>query len=282
MSALKQKTKRVAYSEKGWGKPMGGGRQKRETRAAHRTEMAISVAPTGQDDAAPLSADVLPLFDNSDILLMQATEELRRVQNDMVMDEQRRQEHLHKLLGKLYALSMDGQRNQERHRQRLERTKVTVRADTPFHKQTVRALLAEAGIKVKKSTEHEWARVVTALEHDEVAETEAAVVHWLTEEAVVNGTPCRGFNRAEVTLRASKKIKDAQREKRQESDAEERATFTEAVADGVVLGNIEPSDGETCPSGLWLSLNRGGEVLRVISVTEKELRALVLKHAPKQ
>jgi len=282
MLALKQKMKRVAYSEKGWGKPIGGGRQKREARAARRTEMPGIVSPISQDEALPSSVEVLPLLGGPDLLLKQATEELRRVHGDMLLDEQRRQELLHNLLGRVYALTMDGKRNQERHRQRLERAKVKVRADTPHHKQTVRALLAEAGIEVKKSTEHEWAQVVTALEHDGVVETEAAVVQWLTEEAVVNGAACRGFSRAEATLRGSKKLKDAQRQKRQEHDAEERATFTAAVTGGSPFGNIEPSDGETCPTGLWLSLNRGGEVLRLIPVSEKELRALVLKHAPKQ
>lgn len=282
MSALKQRAERGAYSAKGWGKPMGGSKQKREARAARRTEMPGIVSPVSQDDAPPSSADVLPLFDNSDTLLMQATEELRRVHGDMLMDEQRRQELLHKLLGRVYTLTMDGKRNQERHRQRLERARVKVRADTPHHKQTVRALLAEAGVKIKKSTEHEWTQVVTALEHDDVAETEEAVTLWLTEEAVVNGAACRGFNRAEATLRGSKKLKDAQRQKRQERDAEERVTFTAAVTGGSPFGSIEPSDGETCPTGLWLSLNRGGDVLRLIPLTEKELRALVLKHAPEQ
>ncbi len=244
--------------------------------------MSSNVAPISQDEALPPSAEVLPLLGGPDLLLMQATEELRRVHGDMLMDEERRQELLHNLLGRIYKLSMDGQRNQERHRQRLQRTKVKVRADTPFHKQTVRALLAEAGIKVKKSTEHEWTRVVTAVEHDGVAETEEAVAQWLTEEAVVNGAACRGFNRAEATLRGSKKLKDAQRQKRQERDAEERETFTAAVTGGSHFGSIEPSDGETCPTGLWLSLNRGGDVLRLIPLTEKELRALVLKHAPEQ
>lgn len=281
MLALKQKMKRVAYSEKGWGKPIGGGRQKREARAARRTEMPGIVSPISQDEALPSSVEVLPLG-GPDLLLMQAMEELRRVHGDMLLDEQRRQELLHNLLGRVYALTMDGKRNQERHRQRVERAKVKVRADTPHHKQTVRALLAEAGIEVKKSTEHEWAQVVTALEHDGVVETEAAVVQWLTEEAVVNGAACRGFSRAEATLRGSKKLKDAQRQKRQEHDAEERATFTAAVTGVSPFGNVEPSDGETCPTGLWLSLNRGGEVLRLIPVSEKELRALVLKHAPEQ
>lgn len=282
MSALKQKAERGAYSGKGWSKPISDNRRKREVRAARRTEVSSNVAAISQDEALSASGEVLPLFDNSDILLMQATEELRRVHGDMLLDEQRRQELLHNLLGRIYKLSMDSQRNQERHRQRLERTKVTVRADTPLHKQTVRALLAEAGIKLKKSTEHEWAQVVTALEHDGVTETEEAVTQWLTEEAVVNGVACRGFNRAETTLRGSKKLKDAQRQKSQERDAEERVTFTAAVTGGSPFGNIEPSDGETCPTGLWLSLNRGGEVLRLIPVTEKELRALVLKHAPEQ
>uniref|UniRef100_A0A9E8CP63 Uncharacterized protein n=1 Tax=Bosea sp. NBC_00436 TaxID=2969620 RepID=A0A9E8CP63_9HYPH len=282
MSALKQNTKRIASSAKGWSKPISDNRRKREARAALRAEIPSIVTPISLDEAAPLSADVLPLFDSTDLLLRRATEELRRVQNDMLMDEQRRQEHLHKLLSDIYTLSMDGKRNQDRHRQRLERTKVAVRADTPFHKQTVRALLAEAGIKVKKSTEHEWTRVVTALEHDEVAETETAVAQWLTEEAVVNGVSCRGFHRAEVTLRGSKTFKDAQRQRHQERDAEERATFTEAVTSCSPFGNIEPSDGETCPTGLWLSLNRNGEVLRLISVSEMELRALVLKHAREQ
>ena len=282
MSALNQRAKRSVYGAKGWSKAMGDGKQKREARAARRIEVSSLVAPLGQDEALPPSADVLPLLGGPDLLLMQATEELRRVHGDMLMDEQRRQELLHTLLGRIYRLSLDGKRDQERHRQRLERAKVKVRADTPFHKQTVRALLGEAGIKVKKSTEHEWARVVTALEHDEVAETETAVAQWLTEEVVINGVACRGFNRAEVTLRGSKKLKDAQRQKHQERDAEERATFTEAVTGCSPIGNIEPSDGETCPSGLWLSLNRGGDVLRLIPLTEKELRALVLKHAPEQ
>lgn len=281
MSALKQKAERGAYSGKGWSKPISDNRRKREARAARRTEMSSNVAAISQDEALSAS-EVLPLLGGPDLLLMQATEELRRVHGDMLLDEQRRQELLHNLLGRIYKLSMDGKRNEERHRQRLERTKVTVRADTPLHKQTVRALLAEAGIKVKKSTEHEWTQVVTALEHDGVVETEAAVVQWLTEEAVVNGAACRGFNRAEATLRGSKKLKDAQRQKRQERDAEERVTFTAAVTGGSPFGNIEPSDGETCPTGLWLSLNRGGEVLRLIPVTEKDLRALVLKHAPEQ
>jgi hypothetical protein len=282
MSALKQKAERDAYSGKGWSKPISDNRRKREARAARRTEMSSNVAAISQDEALSASGEVLPLLGGPDLLLMQATEELRRVHGDMLLDEQRRQELLHNLLGRIYKLSMDGKRNEERHRQRLERTKVTVRADTPLHKQTVRALLAEAGIKVKKSTEHEWTQVVTALEHDGVVETEAAVVQWLTEEAVVNGAACRGFNRAEATLRGSKKLKDAQRQKRQERDAEERVTFTAAVTGGSQFGNIEPSDGETCPTGLWLSLNRGGEVLRLIPVTEKDLRALVLKHAPEQ
>ncbi len=282
MAALKQRAERGASRVKGWGKPMGGSKQKREARTTRRTEMPGIVSPVSQDDAPLSSADVLPLFDNSDTLLMQATEELRRIHGDMLLDEHRRQELLHNLLGRIYKLSMDGQRNQERHRQRLERTKITVRADTPFHKQTVRALLAEAGIKVKKSTEHEWTRVVTAVEHDGVAETEEAVTQWLSEEAVVNGAACRGFNRAEATLRGSKKLKDAQRQKRQERDAEERVTFTAAVTGGSLIGSMEPSDGETFPPGLWLSLNRGGEVLRQIRLTEKELRALVLKYAPEQ
>ncbi len=282
MSALNQRTKRLAYAEKGWAKPMSGNKQKREARAARRTEVSSLVAPIGQDEALPPSADVLPLLGGPDLLLMQATEELRRVHGDMLIDEHRRQELLHKLLGRVYTLTMDGKRNQERHRQRLERAKVKVRADTPHHKQTVRALLAEAGVKIKKSTEHEWTQVVTALEHDDVAETEEAVTLWLTEEAVVNGAACRGFNRAEATLRGSKKLKDAQRQKRQERDAEERVTFTAAVTGGSPFGSIEPSDGETCPTGLWLSLNRGGDVLRLIPLTEKELRALVLKHAPEQ
>ena len=282
MSALNQRAKRSAYGAKGWSKPMGGGKQKREARAARRTEMSGGTPVASQNGALPPSADVLPLLGGPDLLLMQATEELRRVHGDMLVDEQRRQELLHKLLGRVYTLTMDGKRNQDRHRQRLERARVKVRADTPFHKQTVRALLAEAGVTIKKSTEHEWTQVVTALEHDGVAETEEAVTQWLTEEVVINGVSCRGFNRAEATLRGSKKLKAAQREKRQERDAEERATFTEAVTGGSPFGSIEPSDGETCPTGLWLSLNRDGEVLRLIPLTEKELRALVLKHAPEQ
>lgn len=279
MLADRAKSKREA---KGWARPVSQRRQNRVARAARRTEVSGSTASISRENAPPPKADVLPLLGGLDVLLVQATEELRRVQNDMLLDEQRRQEHLHILLGRIYTLSMDGLRNAERHRLRLERTRVRIRADTPHHKQTVRVLLAEAGMKVKKSTEHEWAKVVTALEHDEVAETESAVAQWLTLEAVVSGGICRGFDRAEATLRGSKKLKDAQRQKRQETEAEERATFTSAVTDGAVVGHIEPSDGETCPTGLWLSLNRGGDVLRPIPLTEKELRALVLKHAQKE
>jgi hypothetical protein len=222
MLAVNEKAKRAA---KGWMRPVSARRQSREARAAQRGQNPGDArpAPMSQEEALSPSAEVLPLVSDPDVLLAQAKEELHRVQNDILVDEQTRQERLLTLLWRVYVLSRDGQRNEERHRARLDRARVRVRADTPHHKQTVRILLAEAGIKVKKSTEHEWAKVVTALEHDEVAETESAVAQWLTEDALVNGEGCRGFDRAEATLRGSKKLKDAQRQKRQEAEAEERA-----------------------------------------------------------
>ncbi len=279
MLALDVKSKRSA---KGWARPSDR-KQKREVRAGRRTAEVPGVATPPSQDKAPLAkGEVHPILGGPDLLLVQATEELQRIQSDILIDEQTRQERLHTLLGRVYALSRDSQRNEERHRLRLERSRVRIRADTPHHKQTVRILLAEAGIKIKKSTEHEWAKVVTALEHDEVAETESAVVQWLTEEAVVNGASCRGFNRAEATVRGLKKLSDAQRQMREDCDAEERVTFNAAVTSDTAFGRIEPTDGVPCPTALWLSLNRDGEVLRLIPLTEKELRALVLKHAPKQ
>lgn len=148
-------------------------------------------------------------------------------------------------------LSRDGQRNEERHRARLERARVRVRADTPHHTQTVRILLAEAGIKVKKSTEHEWAKVVTALEHDEVAETESAVAQWLTEDALVNGEARRGFDRAEATLRGSKKLKNAQRQRRQETEAKSvrpsslpsRTALLSATSSRLTARNVQAASG---------------------------------------
>ncbi|CAO4186148.1 hypothetical protein CLBKND_04882 [Methylorubrum aminovorans] len=216
----------------------------------------------------------------SDLLVEDAVRELERIGSDLSLAEEERQERLSVFLARVYMASMAGKRDNERHKSLLLKTGVKVQKNTPHHKQTLRAVLSLASVKLVKQTEHECFLVLDGLDVSDVSETEAAVAKFLSENVEISGKHVTGFARAKAARAASMRLKEERDDRRMRENAEKDETLQAIVARGeqTRLGLIEVADDDAeLEADVWLSVNRGHHVLMALKVAPEQLRSIILK-----
>lgn len=241
-------------------------------------EAATPELKIGEEDKP--NAEEQPTL-KEDPLVASAIRELKRVENDLSLAEEERRARLSVFVAHVYKASMAGRGDHERHEALLLKSGITVQTNTPHHKQTLRAILTLAGAKLVKQTEHECCLVLDGLEVSGVAEDEVAVLKFLSEPAEIEGRRVVGFARAKAARAASKQLQAECVERRTREDAEKDETLHAIVARSGQnrIGAIEVADEDAdLAADLWLSVNRGHDVLMALKVKPEQLRSIVLKY----
>lgn len=216
-----------------------------------------------------------------DSILAGAVQELRRIENDLSLAEKERQERLSVFVARVYMVSMAGHRDIERHKRLISKSGIKTQKNTPHHKQTLRAVLKLAGLKLVKQTEHDCYQVLDGLEESGVAEEESAVLGFFSESAEFEGQRVTGFARAKAARQASQRLKDEREARLVQAKVEQDEVLRAVVANGEKnrLGAIDVANADSdLSSDLWISINRGHHVLAALEMTTDQLRSIVVKH----
>lgn len=226
----------------------------------------------------------------AEALVADAIAELRRIEADLSFDEASRQKKLSGFLSRVYIASMRGKDDKKLHESLIAESGIETQKNTPHHKKTLRAILRMARVDVEKQTEHEYYLVVDGLDAAKVQRSEEAVLHFLSETVEINGQKVSGFRRAKAvrpqksrvtTARARAKNAKNNSEDSAKDDAAQQMAY-QAIIQKVEqnrIGAIDIVGTDEAEDGVWLSVNRGRDILLKLKVSAEHLRALVVEHA---
>lgn len=246
--------------------------------AARRHDRIYSLSNGGRDRSHRLADDIMDI--EEDPLFKAAVSELLSIKNVLKSSAQKREDNVRVFLAHAYALSMSGKRDSVKHDALRLKSRIKVRNDTPHHKQTLRALLRSLGEAPPKGSEHEWSKVLCGLEEAGIAETEEAVVRFLTEPINIGKKRVRGFARAHAALRSSERIKNEKRSRLDQINIQRQKEFYSKISSirDDPFGVMDANEGRWIKNVVWISVNEGEDVLRKLKIPEKDMQELLLRY----
>lgn len=220
--------------------------------------------------------------DRAKTIVEDAVAELKRIEGDLSFAEEERQKKLSVFLSRVYVASMLGKPDESLHRSLVAESGIRKQKNTPHHKLTLRAILKMADVKIEKQTEHEYYLVIDGLDCAGVPQQEEAVHDFLVASETVEGKTVSGFSRAKAH-RSKKKLAIAadDQPKRQQKDTAHAAAYREIIerVKQKPIGIIDVEQPKEVEEDVWLSVNRGRDMLIKLKMSPGALQSLIVSHA---
>ncbi len=219
---------------------------------------------------------------NPGAIVAEAVAELKRIEGDLSIVEAERQKKLSTFLACVYVASMIGKNDASFHHALVTDSGIPKRKNTPHHKKTLRAILKLAAVEVEKQTEHEYYLVIDGMDCANVPAQEEAVHEFLSGEEVIEEKRLSGFSRAKAARPKETRVRSVRTEAEKSQNVADQEVLYRSIIERVGqsrIGVIEAEQTEEVEDGVWLSVNRGSNMLLKLNVSVDDLRAIIVNHA---